>query len=98
VAALRGQALLFGSLGLVLYAVIALAAVVAFVKGHEEPTLTSGLQRAVPRLPAQRPGPVAAAHAVAGVAAAAGLNGLAGDGGWSGYRCHRCAHAADTSQ
>ena len=36
-----GQALLFGSLWLVLYAVIVLAAVVAFVKGYEEPTLTS---------------------------------------------------------
>ena len=35
-----GQALLFGSWGLVLYAVITLAAVVAFVKGYEEPTLT----------------------------------------------------------
>ena len=35
-----GQALLFGSWGLVLYAVIVLAAVVAFVKGYEEPTLT----------------------------------------------------------
>jgi protein-S-isoprenylcysteine O-methyltransferase Ste14 len=35
-----GQALLFGSWGLVLYAVIALAAVVVFVKGYEEATLT----------------------------------------------------------
>jgi protein-S-isoprenylcysteine O-methyltransferase Ste14 len=35
-----GQALLFGSWWLVAYAVIALAAVVAFVKGYEEPTLT----------------------------------------------------------
>ncbi len=35
-----GQALLFGSWGLVIYAVIVLAAVVAFVKGYEEPTLT----------------------------------------------------------
>jgi protein-S-isoprenylcysteine O-methyltransferase Ste14 len=35
-----GQALLFGSWWLVLYAVTALAAVVAFVKGYEEPTLT----------------------------------------------------------
>jgi protein-S-isoprenylcysteine O-methyltransferase Ste14 len=35
-----GQALLFGSWGLVIYAVIALAAVVVFVKGYEEPTLT----------------------------------------------------------
>ncbi|MCU1517688.1 MAG: putative integral rane protein [Pseudarthrobacter sp.] len=36
-----GQALLFGSWGLVLYAAITLTAVVAFVKGYEEPTLTS---------------------------------------------------------
>jgi protein-S-isoprenylcysteine O-methyltransferase Ste14 len=36
-----GQALLFGSWPLVLYAVIVLAAVLAFVKGYEEPTLTS---------------------------------------------------------
>jgi protein-S-isoprenylcysteine O-methyltransferase Ste14 len=36
-----GQALLFGSWPLVLYAAIALAAVVGFVKGYEEPTLTS---------------------------------------------------------
>lgn len=36
-----GQALLFGSWSLVLYAVIALAAVVGFVKVYEEPTLTS---------------------------------------------------------
>jgi protein-S-isoprenylcysteine O-methyltransferase Ste14 len=35
------QALLFGSWPLVLYAVIVLAAVLAFVKGYEEPTLTS---------------------------------------------------------
>lgn len=35
-----GQALLFGSWWLVLYAVMVLAAVVAFVKGYEEPTLT----------------------------------------------------------
>jgi protein-S-isoprenylcysteine O-methyltransferase Ste14 len=34
------QALLFGSWWLVLYAVTVLAAVVAFVKGYEEPTLT----------------------------------------------------------
>ncbi|MET0714588.1 MAG: isoprenylcysteine carboxylmethyltransferase family protein [Mycetocola sp.] len=36
-----GQALLFGSWGLVLYAGIVLAMVVAFVKVYEEPTLTS---------------------------------------------------------
>ena len=35
-----GQALLFASWGLVLYAAIALIAVVTFVKGYEEPTLT----------------------------------------------------------
>ena len=35
-----GQALLFGSWWLVLYALTVLAAVVAFVKGYEEPTLT----------------------------------------------------------
>lgn len=35
-----GQALLFGSWRLVIYAVIVLAAVFAFVKGYEEPTLT----------------------------------------------------------
>ena len=35
-----GQALLFGSYWLVFYAVIVLTAVVAFVKGYEEPTLT----------------------------------------------------------
>ena len=35
-----GQALLFGSMWVVLYAVIVLTAVVAFVKGYEEPTLT----------------------------------------------------------
>jgi protein-S-isoprenylcysteine O-methyltransferase Ste14 len=34
-----GQALLFGSWALVLYAIIVLGAVVAFVKGYEEPTL-----------------------------------------------------------
>jgi protein-S-isoprenylcysteine O-methyltransferase Ste14 len=39
-AIILGQALLFGSWGLVLYAAIALAAVVTFVKGYEEPTLT----------------------------------------------------------
>ncbi len=39
-AIILGQALLFGSWWLVLYAAIALAAVVAFVKGYEEPTLT----------------------------------------------------------
>jgi protein-S-isoprenylcysteine O-methyltransferase Ste14 len=35
-----GQALLFGSWGLAIYAAIVLATVVAFVKGYEEPTLT----------------------------------------------------------
>ncbi len=35
-----GQALVFGSWWLVLYAVIVLAAVLTFVKGYEEPTLT----------------------------------------------------------
>ena len=35
-----GQALLFGSRWLVLYAAIALAVVVAFARGYEEPTLT----------------------------------------------------------
>ncbi|KQR06889.1 isoprenylcysteine carboxyl methyltransferase [Arthrobacter sp. Leaf145] len=35
-----GQSLLFGSWGLVAYAVTVLVAVVAFVKGYEEPTLT----------------------------------------------------------
>ena len=35
-----GQALLFASWRLVLYALIVLAAVVAFVRGYEEPTLT----------------------------------------------------------
>jgi protein-S-isoprenylcysteine O-methyltransferase Ste14 len=35
-----GQALLFGSWWLVLYAGLVLAMVVAFVKGYEEPTLT----------------------------------------------------------
>jgi protein-S-isoprenylcysteine O-methyltransferase Ste14 len=40
-AIILGQALLFGSWWLVLYAVIVLAAVVAFVKGYEEPNLTS---------------------------------------------------------
>ncbi|MGY4856391.1 methyltransferase family protein [Cryobacterium sp. AP23] len=39
-AIILGQALLFGSWGLVLYAAIVLTAVVAFVKGYEEPTLT----------------------------------------------------------
>lgn len=39
-AIILGQALLFGSWWVVLYAGIALAAVVAFVKGYEEPTLT----------------------------------------------------------
>ena len=39
-AIILGQALLFGSWWLVLYAAIVLAAVVAFVKGYEEPTLT----------------------------------------------------------
>jgi len=36
-----GQALLFANWGLVLYAAIALIAVVTFVKGYEEPTLTA---------------------------------------------------------
>ena len=36
-----GQALLFANWWLVLYAAVALAAVVMFVKGYEEPTLTS---------------------------------------------------------
>jgi protein-S-isoprenylcysteine O-methyltransferase Ste14 len=36
-----GQALLFGSWGLVVYAGTVLAMVVAFVKGYEEPTLIS---------------------------------------------------------
>ncbi|MCU1575100.1 MAG: putative integral rane protein [Micrococcaceae bacterium] len=35
-----GQALLFGNWGVLLYAAIVLAVVVAFVKGYEEPTLT----------------------------------------------------------
>ncbi|MBT2586788.1 isoprenylcysteine carboxylmethyltransferase family protein [Arthrobacter sp. ISL-95] len=35
-----GQALLFASWALVIYALLALTAVVAFVKGYEEPTLT----------------------------------------------------------
>jgi protein-S-isoprenylcysteine O-methyltransferase Ste14 len=39
-AIILGQALLFGSWGLVAYAAIAFAAVFAFVKGYEEPTLT----------------------------------------------------------
>jgi protein-S-isoprenylcysteine O-methyltransferase Ste14 len=39
-AIILGQAVLFGSWWLVLYAGIVLAAVVAFVKGYEEPTLT----------------------------------------------------------
>lgn len=38
-AIILGQALLFGSWWLVVYALIALGAVVAFVKGYEEPTL-----------------------------------------------------------
>jgi protein-S-isoprenylcysteine O-methyltransferase Ste14 len=40
-AIILGQALLFGSWWLVLYAVVAFVAVFAFVKGYEEPTLTS---------------------------------------------------------
>ncbi|MCP2032632.1 protein-S-isoprenylcysteine O-methyltransferase Ste14 [Okibacterium sp. HSC-33S16] len=36
-----GQALLVGSWGLVAYAAVLLVSVVAFVKGYEEPTLTS---------------------------------------------------------
>lgn len=40
-AIILGQALLFGSWWLVFYAAIALTAVVTFVKGYEEPTLTS---------------------------------------------------------
>ena len=39
-AIILGQALLCASWGLVIYAAIALAAVVTFVKGYEEPTLT----------------------------------------------------------
>ena len=39
-AIILGQALLFGSLGLVVYAAIVFATVFAFVKGYEEPTLT----------------------------------------------------------
>ncbi|QAY74212.1 isoprenylcysteine carboxylmethyltransferase family protein [Agromyces protaetiae] len=39
-AIILGQALLFGSPALLLYAALFLAAVVAFVKGYEEPTLT----------------------------------------------------------
>ena len=35
-----GQALLFGSWGLVLYAAIVFAVVATFVKGYEEPALT----------------------------------------------------------
>ncbi|MDI2033551.1 hypothetical protein PJL15_00650 [Paenarthrobacter nitroguajacolicus] len=35
-----GQALLFASWGVVIYALITMAVVVAFVKGYEEPTLT----------------------------------------------------------
>src|SRR5690554_4034874 len=40
-AIILGQALLFGNWGLVLFAAIAFAAVFTFVKGYEEPTLTS---------------------------------------------------------
>lgn len=40
VSMILGQALLFVSWGLVIYAVIVLATVFAFVKGYEEPTLT----------------------------------------------------------
>ncbi|MEU1972920.1 isoprenylcysteine carboxylmethyltransferase family protein [Microbacterium sp. NPDC019599] len=39
-AIILGQALLFGSGWLVVYAAVTLTAVVAFVKGYEEPTLT----------------------------------------------------------
>ena len=39
-AIILGQAVLFGSLWLLLYAGFVLAAVVAFVRGYEEPTLT----------------------------------------------------------
>lgn len=39
-AIILGQALLFGSWGLLIYAALALAAVFTFVKGYEEPTLT----------------------------------------------------------
>ncbi|MET0860036.1 MAG: isoprenylcysteine carboxylmethyltransferase family protein, partial [Microbacterium sp.] len=38
-AIILGQALLFASWGLVLYAAVVLVAVVSFVKGYEEPTL-----------------------------------------------------------
>jgi protein-S-isoprenylcysteine O-methyltransferase Ste14 len=41
-AIILGQALLFGNWWLVLYAMIALTAVVAFVKGYEEPTRGGG--------------------------------------------------------
>jgi protein-S-isoprenylcysteine O-methyltransferase Ste14 len=40
-AIILGQALLFGRWGLALYGVIVFAAVFTFVKGYEEPTLTS---------------------------------------------------------
>ena len=39
-AIILGQGLLFASWWLVLYAAVVLAAVVGFVKGYEEPTLT----------------------------------------------------------
>lgn len=39
-AIILGQAMLFGSWGLLIYAALALAAVVTFVKTYEEPTLT----------------------------------------------------------
>ncbi|MCW3493869.1 methyltransferase family protein [Microbacterium sp. SSM24] len=39
-AIILGQALLFGSWGVLVYAVIVFAAVFAFVRGYEEPTLT----------------------------------------------------------
>lgn len=39
-AIILGQALLFGSWGVLIYAALVFAAVFAFVKGYEEPTLT----------------------------------------------------------
>jgi protein-S-isoprenylcysteine O-methyltransferase Ste14 len=39
VAIILGQALLFGSLGTVLYAAVAMTAVASFVRFYEEPTL-----------------------------------------------------------
>ena len=62
IVAILGQALLFSSVGLVIYAAIAWTITASFVRWYEEPTLRSRIRRRVRDVPAQR-ARLVAAHA-----------------------------------